>query len=200
MSLQVLALLPPHLEDLVVSKCNSLQNPPDLSLLKKLRYLRIVECNSVKSVCFEERLLQASITADIPNKEIPGWFKYRCNGCTLSFNFPPILEDSHFHLTLWVVYKIINIDDPQRCIRAVISNETQGITKNYHMDLPPDQGGILQSKVGWLSRNFISLEGGDRITILFQSSIYHFWEEVGSGEVTVEMCGVHVRQTPSSTS
>ncbi|KAL1819016.1 hypothetical protein ACET3Z_013885 [Daucus carota] len=126
MSLQVLALLPPHLEQLIVSECKSLQNPPDISLLKKLRYLRIVDCNSVKSVWFEERLLQASITADIPNKEIPGWFKYQCNGCTLSFHFPPILEDSHFHLTLWVVYKIINIDDPQRCIRAVISNETQG--------------------------------------------------------------------------
>lgn len=137
--------------------------------------------------------------ATLPNRVIAEWLSYKCRGHTVSFDIPPNWGDNFLGLALWVVYKC-KATRSSSYSRAVITNMTVGITKNYNINVaehtPDEVQSSLQCKTG---ENLLA--AGDRIEISCQKLLYPFdddgrygfiWgENVPCGEVKVEMCGAH---------
>ncbi|XP_074380783.1 uncharacterized protein LOC141721665 isoform X2 [Apium graveolens] len=145
-NLQSISLLPSHLESLSVEECPSLRDVPDLSMLKKLERLSFTGCNNLKSRSLEQSFLQVKrpFKADLPNTEVAEWFNYKSSGHTVSFLVPPNFSG----LALWVVYTCKPSKQKQKWanLRAVIRNDTDGITEKYLFDVQPVVGelhGIL---------------------------------------------------------
>ncbi|XP_074380786.1 TMV resistance protein N-like isoform X5 [Apium graveolens] len=145
-NLQSISLLPSHLILLIIEKCTSLRDVPDLSMLKELERLSFRGCNNLKSRSLEQSFLEVKrpFKADLPNTEVAEWFNYKSSGHTVSFLVPPNFSG----LALWVVYTCKPSKQKQKWanLRAVIRNDTDGITEKYLFDVQPVVGelhGIL---------------------------------------------------------
>lgn len=204
-SLQSLPPLPPHLQLLKVSDCRNLQDVPDLSTLKELEELAFVRCNDLKSVSLKESSLQArrlfSFRAYLPNREIPEWFTYTSRECKLSFEISPALGDNFLGIALWVVYKCKETDSPSN-FKAVMTNKTKGTRKEFDIKVAIRNGVEVRSTVICKRAKDISVESGDRITVLIKRLLHCYVPNdfslggpyVIAGEVEVEICGAHIIQ------
>lgn len=145
----------------------------------------------------------STFKAHLPNTEIAEWFNYKSSGCTLSFDIPPNLGYDFLGVALWIVYTCKNTE-PDSHIRAVlITNKTEGMTKNCDIYEPYHIVGELQSKIECLRGDRILVKSGDRIMVSIQSLLYCYSSEgvkVPCGEVKVQMCGAHVIQRIQSPS
>ncbi|KAL1803643.1 hypothetical protein ACET3Z_032290 [Daucus carota] len=146
-SLQSLQKLPPHLLDLTVYACPSLQDFPDLSMLRDLVRLFVYNNDGNLKVNLEENHLQVrrgyneAFRATIQNKEIPKWFDYKNTGCTLSFDVPPNLGDNLVGVALWVVHEAWSM------VKAVITNKTRGSkSKRRRPNVDKDKENIRPSQ------------------------------------------------------
>ncbi|KAL8128283.1 hypothetical protein AgCh_015022 [Apium graveolens] len=198
-NLQSISLLPSHLKFLIIEKCTSLQDVPDLSMLKELEYLSFTGCNNLKSRSLEQSFLQGKrpFEADLPNTEVAEWFNYKSSGHTVSFVVPPNFSG----LALWVVYTCNPSKQKQKWanLRAVITNDTDGITEKYLFDVQPVVG-EAQSTVKCITGGNLSVKSGERIKVSFSSLLYSYGEKIPIGEVKVNMCGVHVIEDRPPTS
>ncbi|KAL8101498.1 TMV resistance protein N-like [Apium graveolens] len=192
-NLQSISLLPSHLGSLSVQECPSLQDVPDLSMLKELVRLSFTRCNNLKSRSLEQSFVEGRqpdlpFEAELPNTEVAEWFNYKSSGHAVSFVVPPNFSG----LVLWVVYScsVENWwDSPY--MRAVIKNETEGITEKYLFFVQTIVG-ESQSKIKCITGENLSMKSGDRIKVSLSSLLYDLFEEVLIGEVKVNMYGVHV--------
>ncbi|KAL8128299.1 hypothetical protein AgCh_015038 [Apium graveolens] len=189
-NLQSISLFPSHLEFLIIEECTSLRDVPDLSMLKELERLSFRGCNNLKSRSLEQSFLEVvPFEADLPNREVAEWFNYKSSGHTVSFLVPPNFSG----LALWVVYTCKPSKQKQKWanLRAVITNDTDGITEKYLFDVQTVVG-EAQSKIKCITGGKLSVKSGERIKVSFSSLLYSLFKEVPMGEVKVNMCGVHV--------
>ncbi|KAL8128307.1 hypothetical protein AgCh_015046 [Apium graveolens] len=200
-NLQSISLLPSHLGSLSVKECTSLRDVADLSMLKELVRLSFRGCNNLKSRSLEQSFIQGKrrFEANLPNTEVAEWFNYKSSGHTVSFVIPPSFESNFLGLALWVVYTCKASKEEWTSMRAVIRNETEGITEKYLFDVQPVVG-EAQSTVKCI-RN-LSVKSGERIKVSFSSLLYSYVEDdpIAIGEVKVNMCGVNVIEDRPPTS
>ncbi|KAL8128317.1 hypothetical protein AgCh_015056 [Apium graveolens] len=202
LSLQSISLLPSHLLKLSVRESSILQDLPDLSMLKELQGLWLIQCNNLKSVSFKPSSFP--FNANLPNREVAEWVTYKSSGHTVSFNIPPSFGSNFLSLALWVVFTCKSCKgNLWPYMKAVITNETEGVTENYRIDVH-DVVGEAQSRVQCITGEKLSMKSGDRIKVSFPSLLYKEegkevvreevkeGKEVVRGEVKVKMCGVHV--------
>ncbi|XP_017248549.1 disease resistance protein RPV1-like [Daucus carota subsp. sativus] len=186
-SLQSISFLPSHLQLLYVEECTSLQDLPDMSVLKELEELCFTQCNNLKSISLKPSFLQVGehrrpFEAHLPNTEVAEWFDYKSSGCMVSFDIPESFGSNFLGLALWVVYTCKANKEKWTSIKAVITNDTEGITENYPICVNIVVG-EARSKVHCITGEKISMKSGDKIKVSFSVPI---------GEVKVKMCGVHV--------
>ena len=120
--------------------------------------------------------------AHLPNTEVAEWFDYKSSGCMVSFDIPESFGSNFLGLALWVVYTCKANKEKWTSIKAVITNDTEGITENYPICVNIVVG-EARSKVHCITGEKISMKSGDKIKVSFSVPI---------GEVKVKMCGVHV--------
>ncbi|XP_074327556.1 uncharacterized protein LOC141665472 [Apium graveolens] len=202
-SLQSISFLPFHLQSLLVKECTSLRYLPDMSMLTELVTLSFIKCNNLKSISFEPSCLQVGhpllpFNATLTNRKVAQWFNYKSGGHTVSFEIPPSYGSNSSGLALWVVYTCKASIEDFTSMRAVIRNDTEGITENYSI-LVHTVVSEARSRVQCITGEKLSMKSGDRIKVSFQrfldSSI-----KFDPFEVKVKMCGVHVLQNGQSTS
>ncbi|KAL8128278.1 hypothetical protein AgCh_015017 [Apium graveolens] len=190
--LQSISFLASHLGSLSVEECPSLRDVPDLSMLKELVQLSFTGCNNLKSRSLEQSFLQVKLwfEADLPNTEVAEWFNYKSSGHTVSLVVPPNFESNFLDLALWVVYTCKASKEEWTFMRAVIRNDTEGITENFTIYVH-SVAGKAQSRIQRIHN--CTMKSGDRIKISIPGLLYSDYElKVPVGEVKITMCGVHV--------
>lgn len=127
-----------------------------------------------------------------PNREVAEWFNYNISGHTVSFDIPSSFGSNFSGLALWVVFTCKASRDKWTYTRAVIRNETEGITESYRIEVH-DVVSEAQSRIKFITGEDFSMKTGDRIKVSFPSLLYSDYElQVPNGEVKVNTCGVHV--------
>ncbi|KAL8128293.1 hypothetical protein AgCh_015032 [Apium graveolens] len=169
-SLQSISLLPSHLLKLSVRESSILHDLPDLSMLKELQGLWLIQCNNLKSVSFKPSSFP--FNANLPNREVAEWVTYKSSGHTVSFNVPPSFGSNFLGLALWVVFTCKSCKgNLWPYMKAVITNETEGVTENYRIDVHVVVG-EAQSRVQYITGEKLSMKSGDRIKVSFPSLLY----------------------------
>ncbi|KAL8128289.1 hypothetical protein AgCh_015028 [Apium graveolens] len=186
--------LPASVKDMnkLIEECPSLRDVPDLSMLKELVQLSFTGCNNLKSRSLEQSFLQVKLwfEADLPNTEVAEWFNYKSSGHTVSLVVPPNFESNFLDLALWVVYTCKASKEEWTFMRAVIRNDTEGITENFTIYVH-SVAGKAQSRIQRIHN--CTMKSGDRIKISIPGLLYSDYElKVPVGEVKITMCGVHV--------
>ncbi|KAL8128302.1 hypothetical protein AgCh_015041 [Apium graveolens] len=204
-NLHSISLLPSHLQSLTVKECTSLQDESNLSVLKELEQLSFMGCNNLKSTSFEPSCLQGRqpnlpFEADLPNTEVAEWFNYKSSGHTVSFVIPPSFGSNFLGLALWVVFTFKSCKENQWTpyMRAVIRNDMEGKTENYHIEVLAVVG-EAQSMIKCIPGGKLSMKSGDRIKVSFSSLLYDRFKEVPVGEVNINMSGFHAIENRTST-
>ncbi|KAL8114783.1 hypothetical protein AgCh_021588 [Apium graveolens] len=182
-----------NLQFLTLDNCTSLGSSlPELP--SNLHGLNIIDHISLEQVGHPLLPFNATLT----NRKVAQWFNYKSGGHTVSFEIPPSYGSNSSGLALWVVYTCKASIEDFTSMRAVIRNDTEGITENYSI-LVHTVVSEARSRVQCITGEKLSMKSGDRIKVSFQrfldSSI-----KFDPFEVKVKMCGVHVLQNGQSTS
>lgn len=201
---------PPNLRRLTARDCKSLENIPDLSNMKFLKYLDLESCCKLVNIlglenlnCVQEVYMQGchhlstsfacslfqgysgrflNCNLHLPRREIPLWFHHQRLGSSISF----VVENDSVELTLWVDYvqegKEVKWNGPaMEYISAVLNNQTNGIKWFHYGYATRAFEPEAKTWVNYGPQPY-PLKTGDQIEVSFEAR----------GNLKVEKCGIHL--------
>ncbi|OIT22858.1 PREDICTED: TMV resistance protein N-like isoform X1 [Nicotiana attenuata] len=177
------------LKNLDLSHCERLIEIRGLENLHSIRYINLFNCKALKNP-FTENFFKAhyehgsELQLGLCNSNVPNWFSYKVDGCSMCFNMPLQGESTFLGMFLWVVYG--TVDETKNVYpKATIVDQTNGVEFNHR--LWTTISFAENSSIHYIPRIYFKCPVKGREMMSIHIECYDF-----PTEDFVKKCGVHL--------